>query len=107
MKKYLLGIIAVVVAIGATAFTKEIKKEKTTPAVTDLYWYTVTYNEDFPNGAVMSSSDIRFSGVPQTQTYANANDGCSGTAIHCLRGFSSTLASFPNASSPVNTTTKN
>lgn len=106
MKKYFMGFVILLMA-GLTAFSVNLKKVPTDPKLTSLYWYVVTYDAGNPNGIVMSSSDIRFGGAPQTQPYADANDGCTGTIKHCLRGFSSTLSSFPNASSPVLVTTKN
>lgn len=98
---------AVLLMAGLSAFTVNSKKAPVKAGLTDYYWYAVTYNEDHPNGAVMSSGDIRFSGVQQSQGYANANDGCSGAAKDCLRGFTSTISSFPSELPPGSTTTKN
>lgn len=107
MKKYFMGFLVFLMA-GLTAFTVNVKKASASaPGQANFYWYAVTYNVDHPDGAVLSSGDIRFSGVAQTQSYANSNDGCSGTVKHCLRGFSSTLSSFPSEMTPNSTTTKN
>lgn len=107
MKKYFMGFVVLLMA-GLTAFSVNVKKVAAAePGQANYYWYAVTYNVDHPDGAVLNSGDIRFSGVAQTQTYANANDGCSGTAKDCLRGFSSTLSSFPSEMTPNSSTTKN
>ena len=106
MKKYFMGF-AVLLMAGLTAFAVNLKKAPASSGQANFYWYAVTYTDDFPNGAVLNSSDIRFSGVAETQPYADANDGCSGSVKHCLRGFSSTLSSFPSIASPNSTTTKN
>jgi len=107
MKKYFMSFVVMIMAAGLTAFAVTSKKVPADSKLTSLYWYAVTYNATYPNGIVMSSSDIRFGGAPQTQPYADANDGCSGVNKHCIRGFSSTLGSFPNTSAPVDVTTKN
>jgi hypothetical protein len=106
MKKYLMSSV-VLLAAGLAAFAFNPRKTTPGPKQANLYWYTVTYNTSYPSGVILSSADIRFSGVARTQASADANDGCSGTVKQCLRGFSSTLASFPNTTSPVSTTTKN
>lgn len=106
MKKYLMGFVVLLMA-GLTAFTINVRTEPAKAGLTNYYWYAVTYNADHPNGAILNSGDIRFSGVQESQTFANANDGCSGTAKDCLRGFTSTLSSFPSEMAPGSTTTKN
>lgn len=105
MKKYLLGIVAIVLAIGLSAFgTSHQANDK---GLTSYVWYLTTYNDDFPSGAILSSGDVRFGGAMQTQTYADANDGCSGTVKHCFRGYPNSLSSFPSTAAPASTTTKN
>ncbi len=106
MKK-LLGIIAVVLAIATSAFTVIEKNTDNGTSLDNFYWYTVTYDVNHPGGAVISAGDASFSGIVQTESYANANDGCSGTSKDCLRGFSSVLTSFPNEMIPDAVTTKN
>jgi hypothetical protein len=106
MKKYLMGFVVLLMA-GLTAFSVNLKKEPASTNLDTFYWYAVTYNASHPDGAVLSSADSRFSGVEQTQTYADSNDGCSGTAKDCLRGFSSPLSSFPSEIAPNSITTKN
>ncbi len=107
MKKFLFGLLALILAAGITAFAISSKDPAKGSAFTNLYWYEVTYDEDFPDGVIESSSDIMFSGVAQPKPYADANDGCSGTVKHCLRGFSSPLVSFPSINAPADATTKN
>lgn len=77
MKKYLLGIIAAVMAIGFSSFTGENSKATDT----EYYFYVVDANGEIPAG-----SSVKF-GSPVTLGFADANDGCAGTAKDCLRGF--------------------
>ncbi len=107
MKKFIIGFFAIIMAAGLTAFAITSNKVQGQPELTNLYWYEVTYDEDFPDGVIMSSTAERFGGVSQTQSYADANDGCIGTVKHCLRGFASPLPSFPSTATPADATTKN
>ena len=77
MKKYLMGFIVVIVAIGFSAFTGERKQNKD-----DVYYFYVVDG----NGIIPSGSSVQFGGT-KTLAYADANDGCSGTANDCMRGF--------------------
>jgi hypothetical protein len=87
MKKYLLSIFAVLLAVGFSAFTKAPASRKA--ASTSYYWYAVDYS--VPGGRVISNSGFLFGG-PQTQPDAQANDGCDDVEeIHCLRGFAQQL----------------
>ncbi|HLP37021.1 hypothetical protein [Lacibacter sp.] len=96
MKKYLLGIIAVIAAITFSSFTQEEKK----PADDIYYFYMVDENGVIPAGA-----SVQFGGQV-TLSYANANDGCTGSTNHCLRGFI-TQPSLPTAQSGDVQTLKN
>lgn len=93
MKKYFSGVIGIVFALTLIAF--QGMSNSATTDDEEYFWYTVTYDEDNPTGAILSPSDIRFSGLAQTETYADLNDGCSGTTQHCLRGFTSQLTTNP------------
>jgi len=85
MKKYVLGLFAVVVAISLSAFTN--KSEKKTTKLTDYYWYVVDYSSN-PSGEVPAGATPVFGGVKKTQAFAQANDGCEDIdQLHCLRGF--------------------
>ena len=107
MKKYLVGLFTIVLGIGINTFGTRSHPKADDKNLTSYYWYITTYNPDFPDGAIINSSDLQFSGVAETQPYADANDGCSGSIKHCLRGFSSMLSSFPSTATPASTTTKN
>ncbi len=103
MKKYLLSIIAVVIAVGLSAFTFENKpKAQKTDDV--FYWYFVDYTNN-SSGEIPLGSSVQFSGT-QTHQYAVDNDGCMGSAKDCMRGFS-TVPSLPTSSSGQSQTTKN
>ena len=78
MKKYILGLIVVILIVASSAFIKS--KRNAPPAV--YHWYFVN-----AVGAVVSGSDA-FSGATETQAYANSNPPCpSGTNLDCIRGF--------------------
>ncbi|MFY7839208.1 MAG: hypothetical protein ACOVP7_02980 [Lacibacter sp.] len=96
MKKYLLGIIAVVAAIGFSSFTTKDKQ----PADDIYYFYVVD-----DNGVIPAGSSVQFGGQV-TLSYANANDGCTGSTNHCMRGFLS-QPSLPTAQSGDVQTLKN
>jgi hypothetical protein len=93
MKKYLLGIIAIVMAVGFSSFsTSEPKKEKSFASYT---WYAVDYS--VPGGIIPANAQVVMSN--RTIAEATALDGCSDTPnLHCLRGFSGTPPTFPTAS---------
>jgi hypothetical protein len=78
MKKYFLGLIAVILIAGASAFVKS----KTNAPLAVYHWYYVN-----ASGVVVSGSDA-FSGTPETQAFANANPPCpTGNTSDCIRGF--------------------
>lgn len=65
---------------------------KTQPSNMHLYWYEVTYNDQHPAGAVLSSSDFWVQ-----DTKANVIAPCpSGFSRDCLRGYTYQLTIFPN-----------
>jgi hypothetical protein len=76
MKKYLLGIIAVVLAVGFSAFTA-IKPIKKTKDPETLYWYAV--ENGFTSGGYIAHA--------QKPTVI-LNQGCKDTPLHdiCLVG---------------------
>jgi hypothetical protein len=95
MKKYLLGIFAVILAIGFSAFTT--KKNKN--ADNTYYFYTVV------NGEIPSGASVMFGG-PVTLAAADIADNCEGSNTHCLRGFVSPPA-LPTSSNGAVQTWKN
>lgn len=77
------------VAILACAFTLPRKAERPSSL---LYWYEVSYNDQHPAGAVLSSGDFWVQG-----TKAGVIAPCpSGFSRDCLRGFTYQLTLFPN-----------
>lgn len=86
MKKYLLSVFAVILAVGFSAFTKApaIKKSST-----DYYWYEVDHS--VPGGRVLSNNGYLYGGaIPQAE--AQENEPCDqGNAIDCLWGFEEPL----------------
>lgn len=69
MRKYLLGMVAVVLAIGFSAFTKESNPKSSTLTAQDFI-----YN-DYP--------DDTWIGDPAHYTLATSSLSCSGTAHRC------------------------
>jgi len=88
MKKYLIGFVAVILAIGFSAFT-----EKSKQATDDVYYFYLVDG----NGIIPSGSSVQFGGT-KTLAFADANDGCSGSGNDCMRGFL-TQPSLPTSAS--------
>ena len=95
MKKYLLSLVAIVVAIGFSAYTTISKKQNVSKDTTTYDWYAVDYSTN-PSGEVPLGATKIFDDY--TQADAQADDGCTNTVQkHCLRGFIST-PSLPTTS---------
>jgi hypothetical protein len=90
MKKNILGILAVIIAVSASAFTTV--KHHSDKKLAALYWYRVTYDAAHPGGMVGASSDF------YVQSEKNqVNPPCpNGVAKDCLRGFTSAIATYPS-----------
>lgn len=89
MKKQIFSLIAIVIAISASAFTTV---KKSVHKVAPLYWYEVTYDASHPTGAVLSSGDL----YTQDEK-SNVSSPCaSGTVKDCLRGFSNQISTYPS-----------
>lgn len=79
MKKYLLGVLAVALAIGFSSFSTFMSK----PKATDLYWFQIK-NQHSP-GTVVPIADATFL---QQSTVPPSGSGCSGTQTYdCVAGF--------------------
>lgn len=64
-----------------------------------LYWYTVTYNATYPNGAILSEDDK----LDQEGEKSEIVSPCSpGNNQDCLRGFADELQVFPETTTPSN-----
>jgi hypothetical protein len=101
MKKYLLGIFAIVIAIGFSSFTTAKQKKGVA-----LHWYDVTYTVAYPNGAIMGGQ-----GTPSYIGFVEKSslDNCdTPPEVDCQRGFSSPLPAgtytIPNEDSPTDFT---
>lgn len=84
---------AIVLALGLSAFTTIAAKHRSGNKPTTTYdWYAVDYSSN-PNGEVPSGATKVFDDY--TQAEAQADDGCTNTfQKHCLRGFI-TVPAFP------------
>ena len=80
MKKYFLGIIAVALAIGFSAFTAE-KKRPSTKQTT--YWFTVTASRTISSGSSFVNSELSYAGTSDP-------GGCSGAGKFCNVSFDAT-----------------
>jgi len=87
MKKYFLGIIAVLLAVCFSAFTNI--KEK--PKLTDQYWFQIS-NQYTPGNAV-KQADATF--IQQSPT-APLGTGCTGSTYDCVAGFNATQVNGSN-----------
>jgi hypothetical protein len=87
MKKYFLGIIAVLLAVGFSAFTNIREK----PESTDLYWFQISnkYTSTQPVGQA-DAAFIQQSATPPL----GAN--CSSGMYDCVAGFTATQVNSSN-----------
>lgn len=87
MKKYLLGIFAIVLAIGFSAFTNITPKAKKT----DPFWFQIS-GAHMPSDPV-PQADAVF--IQQSPLPPNGT-GCSGTTYDCVAGFNATQINASN-----------
>ncbi len=78
MKKYLLGIFAIVLAVGFSAFTT-IKSETAARAQAQLYWYQV----DEQSQVILEDTPLFDHAERASLTHTCADEG----DLDCLRGF--------------------
>ncbi len=93
MKKFFVPILAVILAIGFSAFTSFQKSDSGANDLTNYNWYRVVYDQDHPDGFIPSNAQPEFTGIDQST--ANSMDDCEDTGADCLRGFTGT-PSLPN-----------
>lgn len=94
MKKYILSTLVIAISLIAFAFSTVTKTTKETHA-NPLYWYKVTYDASHPAGYIPNSTAF----YVQSEK-SQVNSPCSaGVDKDCLRGFVSTLTSFPTMAS--------
>jgi hypothetical protein len=79
MKKYLMGMVAIVLAISFSAFSPKAKKDKATTA---LNWFQIsgTLSE---TDAVPRTNTVEYLGHSETAP----SIGCSATNYQCVSGF--------------------
>lgn len=81
MKKYLLGIFAIALAVGFSAFTNA--NTKSTKKFVDSYWFLITGSDAVGNA--IPASDAQFIQVNgSTPTDAS----CGGSGKYCITSFS-------------------
>ena len=90
MKKYIVGLFALILGVGLSAFTASESKRlapggnKNTET---FFWYHV----DALGNALVNSP--AFEGAEVTQEYADINSGCTqGNNADCIRGYDSQLS---------------
>jgi hypothetical protein len=91
MKKYLLGIIAIVMAVGFSAFTKPEVKRTSNKEQTSYYWFRVAngYGDLSSLTSSQVSAYLGFSSTAPTS-------GCSGSGYNCIVGFNADDVDIPN-----------
>jgi hypothetical protein len=88
MKKYLLGILAVVFAVSLSAFNNMKPKAK----FTDPYWFKIS-KQHVP-GSSVPSSDAVF--IQQSATPPTDPVNCPGTTYDCIAGFTQSQVNTSN-----------
>ena len=89
MKKYVLGIIAIVLAVGFSAFTAP-KKAPAGKKMTTAYWFSVDKHRVLPTDPI-SDADATFLGSTSDISIPPGNDpNCSGASYDCLVYFTNT-----------------
>jgi hypothetical protein len=87
MKKYFLGILAVLLALVFSAFTGIRKK----PNATVLYWFQIS--NQYTPGQAVAQADATF--MLQSTT-APLGTGCTGSTYDCVAGFDATQINSSN-----------
>ena len=91
MKKFLLPMLAILLAVGFSAFTKDNRERKTNAEQDELYWYRIV------NGKIGSALN---SEVLSTKTEVFTEAGCPDeTGDDCARGYEETQTLGANAAS--------
>lgn len=106
MKKYMTGIVAIMLGIllafGTSAFKNSNNNYNNIKADTEYYWYEVN-----SSGQIVSGSEA-YDGVKVDMQFAEDNLPCvPGTVSDCVRGFSSQLTQFPTSAPGIVSIKKN
>lgn len=84
MKTKIIGLLAVLIAVSASAFTT-VKKA---PSGTTYYWFQVSGT--IAPGADVPKADATYI---NTGTAPSSDEGCSGSTYQCVSGFTSSQVS--------------
>ena len=99
MRKYVMGLVAVALAVVFSAFSTG-KMDMQNDAQTTFKWYAVSYASPYQaTGAILQSTDLPFGTTERTYDYALGADGCTNSgSLHCVRGFTtgSEPTTFPS-----------
>ncbi|HUZ58726.1 MAG TPA: hypothetical protein VMU83_08090 [Hanamia sp.] len=87
MKKYFLGIIAVLLAVCFSAFTSIREKTK----LTDPYWFQIS--NQYTPGQAVDQADATFL---QQSPSAPLGTGCNGSTYDCVAGFDASQVNSSN-----------
>lgn len=91
MKKYLTGIIAILFAVGISAFTKPEAKKPVKEGLTSYYWFRVATGDG--DLSMLSNSNVSaYMGFSAT----SPTSGCSGSGFNCIVGFDADDVDIPN-----------
>jgi hypothetical protein len=111
MKKYFLGIVAIVLAVGFSAF-KSPKKAHTDKKFESVYWFKVDKNPVIPTDPI-DDDDATFLGTTESTSEKPSNaPSCSQSNYQCLVYFTNTnkldagLASINGSQDPDGVVTK-
>ena len=96
MKKYLLGFMAICLAVGFSAFTRTEKKPAT--SLTNLYWFNVP--SSISNGSTLINSDVTYLNAFQASDPSPAD--CTGSTNYCHVGFSDNQVTVSGSSVTLN-----
>jgi len=90
MKRYLPGLLAIVVAIGLSSFTIAKHSKNTTT----YYWFDIT--AEYAPAAAVASADAVFI----TTSTTPPSNGCAGGSDQCVSGFLSSDVIVPQSGDP-------
>lgn len=87
MKRNLLALFAIVLAIGFSAFTNVNAKKETT----NYYWFKVKSGVSITPGSFVQNADVEY--LNEFDNSAPSVIGCDGGTKYCVVGFSSAQVS--------------
>ena len=90
MKKFLVPFLAIVLAIGFSAFTTNKPADNSNGLNPTYFYYVVN-----ANGEIESPSSLINPGDPRTHSEQAGETTCGEVGIDCLRGFETQLSTDP------------